>query len=141
MARALPQSTSAGEELAKKLPNARVVKAFSTIPASFVPHAIYRTGQLQRLAVFYCGDHQTSKVIVHQLIADSGFVGLDAGRLRMARELEAPGRINRAGLIGIAQAKRLLHQLTDPIHNESLASHDVDQSVFVEEASAFANYI
>jgi predicted dinucleotide-binding enzyme len=134
MARALPQSTSAGEELAKKLPNARVVKAFSTIPASFVPHAIYRT-------VFYCGDHQTSKVIVHQLIADSGFVGLDAGRLRMARELEAPGRINRAGLIGIAQAKRLLHQLTDPIHNESLASHDVDQSVFVEEASAFANYI
>ncbi len=123
------------------LPNARVVKAFSTIPASFIPHAIYRTGRLQRLVVFYCGDCQTSKVIVHQLIADSGFVGLDAGRLRMAKELEAQGRMNQAGLIGIAQAKRLLHQLTDPIQNESLACHDVDQSAFVEEASASANYI
>jgi|GEM_PF-312260 len=138
-ARALPQSTSAGEELAKKLPNARVVKAFSTIPASFIPHAIYRTGRLQRLAVFYCGDHQTSNVIVHQLIADSGFVGLDAGRLRMARELEAPGRINRAGLIGIAQAKRLLDQLTDSIQDEPLASYAVDQPAFVEQATASAN--
>jgi predicted dinucleotide-binding enzyme len=141
MVRSLPQSTSAGEELAKKLPNARVVKAFSTIPASFIPHAIYRIGRLQRLTVFYCGDHQASKAIVHQLIADSGFVGLDAGRLGMAKELEAPGRMNRAGLIGIAQAKRLLHQLTDPIQVESLASHDVDQSASVEEASASANCI
>jgi hypothetical protein len=139
MLRALPQSTSAGEELAKKLPNARVVKAFSTIPASFIPHAIYRTGQVQRLVVFYCGDHQTSKVIVHQLIADSGFVGLDAGRLRMAKELEAPGRINRAGLIGIARAKRLLYQLTGPVQNESLASYTADQPAFIEEASASAN--
>jgi 8-hydroxy-5-deazaflavin:NADPH oxidoreductase len=139
MLRSLPQSTSAGEELAKKLPNARVVKAFSTIPASFIPHAIYRTGQLQRLVVFYCGDRQTSKVIVHQLIADSGFIGLDAGRLRMARELEAPGRISRSGLIGIAQAKRLLNQLTDSIQEEPLASYAVDQPAFVEEASPSAN--
>src|SRR5258708_18946546 len=118
MVRSLPRSTSAGEELAKKLPNARVVKAFSTIPASFIPHAIYRIGRLQRLAVFYCGNHQASKAIVHQLIADSGFVGLDAGRLEMAKELEAPGRMNRAGLIGIAQAKRLLNQLRKPSQNE-----------------------
>jgi 8-hydroxy-5-deazaflavin:NADPH oxidoreductase len=139
MVRALPQSTSAGEELAKKLPNARVVKAFSTIPASFIPHAIYRTGQLQRLVVFYCGDYQTAKVIVHQLIKDSGFVGLDAGRLRMAKELEAQGRINRTVLIGIARAKRLLYQLTGSIQNESLASYSADQSALIEEASAFAN--
>jgi 8-hydroxy-5-deazaflavin:NADPH oxidoreductase len=139
MACALPQSTSAGEQLAKKLPDARVVKAFSTIPASFIPHAIYRTGKVQRLVVFYCGDYQTSKVIVHQLIADSGFVGLDAGRLRMAKELEAPSRMNRAGLIGIAQAKRLLHQVTDSIQNESLACHTVDQPAFVDEESASAN--
>lgn len=89
MVRSLPQSITAGEELAKKLPNARVVKAFSTIPASLIPHAIYRTGQLQRLVMFYCGDYQTSKVVVDQLITDSGFVGLDAGLLRMAKELEA----------------------------------------------------
>jgi hypothetical protein len=59
----------------------------------------------------------------------------------MARELEAPGRINRAGLIGIAQAKRLLHQLTDSIQNKSLASNTADQSAFIDEESAIANYI
>jgi 8-hydroxy-5-deazaflavin:NADPH oxidoreductase len=141
MVRSVRQSTTAGEELAKKLPNARVVKAFSSIPASFIPHAIYRTGQLQRLVVSYCGDYHTSKVIVHQLIADSGFVGLDAGRLRMAKELEAPGRMNRAGLIGIAQAKRLLNQLTVSVQNESLAAYVSHQPAFVEETSASANYI
>ena len=141
MVRSVRQSTTAGEELAKKLPNARVVKAFSSIPASFIPHAIYRTGQLQRLVVSYCGDYHTSKVIVHQLIADSGFVGLDAGRLRMAKELEAPGRMNRAGLIGIAQAKRLLNQLTGSVQNEPLASYVSHEPAFVGDASASANYI
>jgi 8-hydroxy-5-deazaflavin:NADPH oxidoreductase len=113
LVRSLAQSTTAAEELARKVPNACVVKAFSTIPASFIPHVIYRPESLQRLVVFYCGDDQTSKVIVHQLIRDSGFVGVDAGRLSMAKELEVPGRMNRAGLIGIAQAKRLLNQLGD----------------------------
>jgi hypothetical protein len=81
MVRSLPESTTGAEELAKKLPNARVV----------------------------------------------------------AKELEAPGRMNRAGLIGIAQAKRLLNQLTDSIQNEALACHDVDQSTFFVEANASAN--
>ena len=139
MVRSLARSTTAGEELAKKLPHARVVKAFSTIPASFIPHAIYRTGQLQRLVVFYCSDYQTSKVIVHQLITDSGFVGLDAGRLCMAKELEASGRLNQAGLIGIAQAKRLLNQLIDLVQNESPVAYATDQPRFVEEAIAHAN--
>jgi predicted dinucleotide-binding enzyme len=120
MIRYLPESTTAGEELTKKLPNAHVVKAFSTVPASFIPHVIYRTGPLRRLVVFYCGDCQAAKAVVHQLITDSGFVGLDAGRLQMAKELEAPGRMNRAGLIGIAQAKRLLNQLTGSIQDRSL---------------------
>jgi hypothetical protein len=139
MVRSLPQSTTAAEELAKKLPNAHIVKAFSTIPASFIPHAIYRTGQLQRLVVFYCGDYEKSKAVAHQLISDSGFVGLDAGPLRMSKELEASGRMNRAGLIGIAQAKRLLNQLTDPIQNMSLTPYVSGESAFVEEASAAAN--
>ena len=87
MVRSLPWSTTAGEELAKKLPDAQVVKAFSTIPASFIPHALFRPAQLQRLVVFYCGDHGALYVAVDRLIADSGFVGLNAGSLRLAREL------------------------------------------------------
>ena len=118
MVRSLPGATTAGEELAKKLPDAHVVKAFSTIPASFIPHAVYRPGQLQRLVVFYCGDHRISKVAVHQLIADSGFVGLDVGPLRLARELEAPGRLHRAGLVGIAEGRRLLKEIAHSVQNE-----------------------
>jgi predicted dinucleotide-binding enzyme len=108
--------------LAKKLPDALVVKAFSTIPASFIPHAFYRPVELQRLVVFYCGDHRLSKVAVHQLIAESDFVGLDAGPLRLARELEAPGRLHRAGLVGIAEARRLLREVADSVQNGPLTS-------------------
>jgi predicted dinucleotide-binding enzyme len=99
--------------------NARLAVSEST--HGFVPvlDFCHMQKRRQHLVVFYCGDHQTSKVIVHQLIADCGFVGLDAGRLRMAKELEAPGRMNRAGLIGIAKAKRLLYQLTGSAQNGS----------------------
>jgi predicted dinucleotide-binding enzyme len=117
---ALTHSTTPGEELARKLPNARVVKAFSTIPASLIPHVAY-------------------KVVVRQLIRDSGFVGLDAGRLRMAKELETPGRMNRAGPIGIAQAKRVLSQLSNSHQTESLASYICSQPAFIEEARAPEN--
>ena len=117
-------------ELAKKLPDAQVVKAFSTIPASFIPHAFYRPVQLQRLVVFYCGDHRLSKVTVYQLIADSGFVGLDAGPLRLARELEAPGRLHRAGLVGIAEARRLLKKIADSVQNGPLDFCVSDQPAF-----------
>jgi len=139
MVRALTYSTTAGEELARKLPNARVVKAFSTIPASFIPHVTYRPEPLPRLVVFYCGDHHSSKVVVHQLIRDTGFVGLDAGPLWMAKELETPGRMNRAGLIGIAQAKRLLNQLSNPHQTESLASYICSQPAFIPEGRSPEN--
>jgi predicted dinucleotide-binding enzyme len=130
MVRALPPSATAGEELARKLPESRIVKAFSTIPASFIPHAFYRPGLLQHLVVFYCGDHQPSKAPVHQLIAECGFVGLDAGSLRLAKELEAPGRLHRAGLVGVVEAKRLLKEIAD--------SDQVAPSSRVPDHSAFA---
>ena len=130
MVRSLPLSTTAGEELAKKLPEAHIVKAFSTIPASFIPHAFYRPAQLQRLVVFYCGDHEPSKRMVHQIIADSGFVGLDAGPLRLARELEAPGRLHRAGLVGMKEAKRLLGEITDSVQVETLIPSACGQRAF-----------
>jgi hypothetical protein len=136
MVRSLPDSTTAGEELAKKLSDAQVVKAFSTIPASFIPHAIFRPGQLQRLVVFYCGDHRLSKVAVDRLIADSGFVGLDAGPLRLAKELEASGRLYRAGLVGIAEARRLLKEIADTVQNGPLVSYVSDQPAFAATASS-----
>jgi 8-hydroxy-5-deazaflavin:NADPH oxidoreductase len=135
MVRSLAGSTTAGEELAKKLPDAHVVKAFSTIPASFIPHAFYRPGKLQRLVVFYCSDHRISKVAVHQLIADSGFVGVDAGPLRLARELEAPGRLHRAGLVGVAEARRLLKEIAHSVQNDPLGSSVSYQPAFTAGVS------
>jgi hypothetical protein len=67
---------------------------------------------------------------------DNGFVGVDAGRLWMAKELEAPGRKHRAGLIGIAQAKRLLNQLGNLGQSESLASYISSQPAFRAGANA-----
>jgi 8-hydroxy-5-deazaflavin:NADPH oxidoreductase len=133
--RSLPESTTAGEELAKKLPDAHIVKAFSTIPASFIPHAFYRPAHLQRLVVFYCGEHRISKVVVRQLIADSGFVGLDAGPLRLARELEAPGRLHRAGLVGIAEARRLIKEIADSVQIGPPASRVSEQPAFAAGVS------
>jgi 8-hydroxy-5-deazaflavin:NADPH oxidoreductase len=135
MVRSLPESTTAGEELAKRLPAAYIVKAFSTVPAAFIPHALYRPGRLQRLVVFYCGDHLPAKVTVHRLVADCGFVGLDAGPLRLARELEAPGRLHRAGLVGIAEAERLLNEIAEKVPVRPLVSRLSDQSSFAGELS------
>jgi predicted dinucleotide-binding enzyme len=135
MVRSLPASTTAGEELAKKLPEALIVKAFSTVPASFIPHAFYRPGLLQRLVVFYCGDYPLAKAVVHGLIADCGFAGLDAGSLQIARELEAPGRLHRAGLVGIGEAERLLKEIAETAQIGPHASHVFDQSAFAGELS------
>jgi 8-hydroxy-5-deazaflavin:NADPH oxidoreductase len=120
MTRSLALSTTAGEELAKKLPDAHIVKAFSSIPASFILHASYRPAQLHRFVVFYCGDHGPSKLVARQIIAESGFIGLDAGPLRLAKELEASGRLHRVGLVGMAEARRLLREITDAIQIEPL---------------------
>jgi predicted dinucleotide-binding enzyme len=83
--------------------------------------------------VFYCGDDRISKEAVHCLIADCGFVGLDAGPLRLARELEAPGRLHRAGLVGIVEAERLLKEVTNPLYLGLLSSRPADQQPFAAE--------
>jgi 8-hydroxy-5-deazaflavin:NADPH oxidoreductase len=135
MVRSLPGSTTAGEELAKKLPEALIVKAFSTVPAAFIPHAYYRPGRLQRLVVFYCSDHPGAKTIVHRLVADCGFLGLDAGPLLLARELEAPGRLHRAGLVGIAEAVRLLKEIAESVELAPFIHRVFDQPAYAGELS------
>jgi 8-hydroxy-5-deazaflavin:NADPH oxidoreductase len=106
MVRSLPSSTSVAEELAQTFRGAHVVKAFSTIPASLLTDSSFRPGRLDRLVVFYCGDHRRSKKVVRRLIADSGCVGFDAGPLRLAKGLEAPGRLYLSDLVGMSKARR-----------------------------------
>ena len=78
-------STSAAEELQKRLPKARVVKAFNTVFA-----ANQSTGRVgaEQLTLFVAGDDAKAKQTVMQLGRDIGFDPVDAGPLRSARYLE-----------------------------------------------------
>ena len=78
-------STSAAEELQKRLPKAYVVKAFNTVFAQN-----QSTGKVGKeiLTLFVAGDNVKAKKIVMQLGKDIGFEPVDAGRLKAARYLE-----------------------------------------------------
>jgi hypothetical protein len=103
--RALPEWTTAAAELARSVSEARVVKAYSTVPAD------YLEGEPERrrgLAVFFCGDDAAAKAVVASLIADSGFEPVDIGPLDRAGEIEIPGRLQKAGMRPVEEARQLL---------------------------------
>jgi len=80
-----PPVTSAAEELAGLLPQAKIVKAFNTILAShFVTPRV--AGQI--LDVYVAGDDDEAVATVITLVTDAGFNPLIAGRLSMSRILE-----------------------------------------------------
>jgi len=86
-------TSSGAEELAKKIPKARVVSAFNTVPSEVLPgvFAAKRKGGKQSRAtcsLVYCGDDSSSKRIAAELIRDVGFDPIDAGPLRIARYTE-----------------------------------------------------
>jgi predicted dinucleotide-binding enzyme len=78
-------STSAAEELQKKLPKARVVKAFNTVFAANQSKGKVGTEQI---TLFVAGDDAKAKQTIMQLVRDVGFDPADAGPLRSARYLE-----------------------------------------------------
>jgi 8-hydroxy-5-deazaflavin:NADPH oxidoreductase len=84
-------STSGAEELQKKLPGAKVVKAFNTV---FAPSM--STGKAKGTALFLpvAGDDAKAKEAVLQLARDIGFDAVDAGPLSNARLLEPFGFLN-----------------------------------------------
>ena len=78
--------TSAGEELAKILPNAKVIKAFNCLFATVLERGPeYGNNRAQ---VFYAGDDENAKQEVAELIEATGFEPLDTGALSSARFLE-----------------------------------------------------
>jgi predicted dinucleotide-binding enzyme len=78
-------STSAAEELQKKLPKAFVVKAFNTVFA-----ANQSTGRVgtEQLTLFVAGDDAKAKQTIMQLGRDFGFDPVDAVPPKSARFLE-----------------------------------------------------
>src|SRR5437762_4614987 len=85
-------TSSGAEELARRLPNARVVSAFNTVPSE-VLFGVYETkSKGRRPSLVYCGDDEGSKAIAAELIRDAGFDPLDVGPLRIARYTEVAYR-------------------------------------------------
>jgi predicted dinucleotide-binding enzyme len=81
-------ASSGAEELAKKIPNARVVSAFNTVPSEVLFDVYETRRKTNRPSLAYCGDDRSAKKIAVDLIRDVGFDPLDAGPLRIARYTE-----------------------------------------------------
>ena len=85
----LGTSTSGAEELAKRLPSARIVSTFNTCPSEVLSHVYAnRSTALPRPHLLYYGDDAIAKQTAKQLIEDVGYEPLDAGPLRTARFVE-----------------------------------------------------
>ena len=85
--------SSGGEEVAKLLPNSKIVKAFNTVFAdSITEDGLIRDGQ--RVTTFICGNDITAKNAVSDLAASLGFAPLDSGPLRNCRYTEAISHLN-----------------------------------------------
>jgi NADPH-dependent F420 reductase len=85
-------STSAGEEIQKLAPKAKVVKAFNTIFAS-VLQAGGKVGG-NSATVFIAGDDAAATQAVEAIVAKSGFVPVQVGGLNVARYLEPVAGLN-----------------------------------------------
>ncbi len=97
---AISCTTSTAEETQKKLPNAKVVKAFNTV---FAPNQSTAKIGREQLTAFIAGDDLKAKQTVAQLTRDLGFDPVDCGPLKAARYLEAMGIliINLAYIYGM----------------------------------------
>jgi hypothetical protein len=86
-------STSAAEEIAKAVPEAKVVKAFNTVFAQVLAEGA-NFGQGHVVPAYFAGDDAAAKTTVSALIESTGFKAVDAGPLKNARYLEAVAGLN-----------------------------------------------
>jgi len=78
-------TTSAAEQIAAWRPAARIVKAFNTLHPTQILDPYFNG---QPTIMLYCGDDEEAKFIVHRLASEMGLEPVDAGALKMARQLE-----------------------------------------------------
>ena len=84
----IAHTSSGAEQLAKKVPRARVVSAFGTVPSEVLFGVFAARRKAKRPSLVYCGDDASGKDIAAELIRDAGFDPVDAGPLRIARYIE-----------------------------------------------------
>lgn len=105
----LGDSTSS-EETAKRLPGARIVKAFNTIWFEHLATQGDVTKPVDERRVIFCaGDDAEAKQIVATLIEEIGFAPVDTGSLREGGRRQQPGSdIYNNDMTGAA-ARKVLH--------------------------------
>src|SRR5213594_1182985 len=81
----IAHTSSGAEELAKRVPKARVVSAFGTVPSEVLFGVFEARRKAKKPSLVYCGDDASGKKIAVELIRDVGFEPVDAGPLRIAR--------------------------------------------------------
>jgi len=84
----IAHTSSGAEALAKKVPKARVVAAFGTVPSEVLFAVFAAKRKASRPSLVYCGDDTRAKAVAAELIRDVGFDPVDAGPLRIARYTE-----------------------------------------------------
>jgi len=82
------RTSSGAETLARRIPKARLVQAFNTVPREVLFDVYARRRNAKRPSLVYCGDDRKAKKVAAKLIGDVGFEPVDAGPLRIARYTE-----------------------------------------------------
>lgn len=85
-------TTSAAEEIQKRAPAARVVKAFNTVFAQVLQNGGQAAGR--PVTVFVAGDDEQARAKVIELARSAGFETLETGSLSTARFLEPLAALN-----------------------------------------------
>ena len=85
----VPEDSSAAAQLAEKLPQSKVLKAFNTnFAATLANNAV---GTDAKPTVLVAGDDESAKATLIEAVTAGGLSAVDAGSLRRAHELEAFG--------------------------------------------------
>ena len=82
----VPADSSAAAELAAKLPQSRVLKAFNTNFGATLGSGTVGT---EPTTVLIAGDDAEAKALLAGIVSATGLKAIDAGSLKRARELEA----------------------------------------------------
>jgi hypothetical protein len=111
---ALPMGTTAVSELVKKIPNARIVKAFNTLYWQTLQDAHHEPFE-NRYVICYAGNEERSKETVSRLIEDAGFISFDLGPLHNAVLMEPGGPFFNQEYT-LYQAETVLHSIEQERH-------------------------
>ena len=104
-------TSSAAEEIAKRIPGAHVIKAFNTIFADVL--RAKASGETVEVTVFCAGDDVQAKTKVLKLVSELGLLAVDAGALTNARYLEPVTELVIQLAYGLGRGTRFVLNLVD----------------------------